>query len=403
MRHWGVVLRMSVFGAAVVAASWQANGACENTGSFEVWRAEFRRYAANAGISERSLRDAFDTASFSKKVLARDRRQGFFAQSFMSFAKRLLPASRIANGQRKLKEHRSIFASAEKTYGVPGPVITAFWALESDFGTGMGKDHVLDSLVTLAYDCRRSDLFRRELLAALRIIDRGDLRGSDMIGSWAGELGQTQFLPSHYLAHAVDFDGDGRRDLFNSPADIIASTAAYMRHIGWKPGEPWLEEVRVPSNLPWQEADLAISHSRSRWANWGVRLASGAAMPRDELQASLLLPMGRSGPAFLAYDNFKTVYLEWNKSLNYATTAAYLATRLAGARPMQEGDQESPTLDQKGMMRLQTILAKRGHVVGKIDGVIGAQTRAAVKKEQLRLGMPADSYPTPELLARLGG
>ncbi|MFM1813852.1 MAG: hypothetical protein RLZ98_547 [Pseudomonadota bacterium] len=388
---------------AILSLGDGAHAACRTSGSFEAWRSAFRQHAAREGVSEGTLRRALDTASYSERVVARDRRQGFFAQSFLAFKKKLATPNRVKSGRRKLQQHASIFAAVDKKYGVPATVITAFWALESDFGAGMGKDRVLDALATLAYDCRRSDLFRRELLAALKIIDRGDLQPQDMIGSWAGELGQTQFLPTHYLNHAVDFDGDGRRDLFRSPADIIASTAAYMRHIGWKRGEPWLEEVHVPPNLKWQEADLEISHPRSVWAAWGVRKAGGGGLASDSLKASLLLPMGRHGPAFLAYDNFKTVYLEWNNSLNYATTAAYLATRIAGAGPMREGSEALEAIDGKTMQRLQRALVRRGHDVGKIDGVIGAKTRAAVKKEQLRLGLPPDSYPTVELLSRLGG
>ena len=387
----------------VVVGSVGPAEACRNRGSFDAWLDKFRGEAIRKGVSRATVRDALDDVEFSRRIIRRDRRQGFFAQSFRSFSRKLATKHRVRSGGRKLRQHKAIFRSVNRKYGVPGPVITAFWALESDFGVGMGKDKVLTSLATLAYDCRRSDLFRRELLAALRIIDRGDLRPSDMIGSWAGELGQTQFLPTHYLKHAVDYNGDGRRDLFRTPADIIASTAAYMKHIGWKRGQPWLHEVRVPRRMRWREADLRIAHPRSKWASWGVRRANGGALKKDGLRASLLLPMGRRGPAFLVYDNFKTVYLEWNKSLNYATTAAYLATRLAGAPRMRLGDKDIPVLKRRAAMRLQRTLRRRGHDVGKIDGILGAKTRAAVKKEQIRLGMPADSYPTPELVERLGG
>ena len=256
-----------------------------------------------------------------------------------------------------------MFARAEKEYGVPGPVIAGFWALESDFGAGMGKLSVLRSLATLAYDCRRGEMFTREFIAALKIIDRGDLRPADMIGSWAGELGQTQFLPTHYLAHAVDYDGDGHRNLFSSPADVIGSTAAYLKHLGWRAGEPWLEEVRAPRNLNWAEADLTIQHPRSQWAKWGVTRVDGKPMATDALPASLLALMGRDGPLFLVYPNFK-IYLEWNHSLNYATTVAYLATRYAGAPEMRDIGKDIPSLTLDQAKELQTLLTRHGHDVG---------------------------------------
>lgn len=373
---------------------------CQNTQSFGNWLRDFRREAAAAGVKPSTLATVLDDMTLDPTIIARDRRQSFFGQSFIEFRGKLISRNRITNGQRQLEKYRPIFARAEKEYGVPGPVITGFWALESDFGAGMGKLPVLRSLATLAYDCRRGEMFTREFIAALKIIDRGDLMPADMIGSWAGELGQTQFLPTHYLAHAVDYDGDGRRDLFSSPADVIGSTAAYLKHIGWRAGEPWLEEVRAPRNLNWAEADLTIQHPRSQWAQWGVTRVDGKPLTSDGMQGSLLALMGRDGPLFLVYPNFR-VYLEWNHSLNYATTVAYLATRYAGAPEMRDIGKGVPSLSLDQAKELQTLLSRSGHDVGRIDGIIGAGTRAAVKKEQLRLGLVPDAYPTEELLQRL--
>jgi lytic murein transglycosylase len=294
----------------------------------------------------------------------------------------------------------AIFARAEQQYGVPAAVITAFWGLESDFGANMGKDQSLRALASLAYDCRRSDMFRGHLFDALRLIERGDLTAAEMIGSWAGELGQTQMMPSEYFKYAVDYDGDGRRNLLRSAADVIGSTANYLVNLGWRRGEPWLQEVRVPANLPWDQADLAIQHPRSKWAQWGVRLAGGRALPSDNLPASLLLPMGRFGPAFLAYDNFQ-VYLKWNNSLVYSTTAAYYATRLAGAPAMVRSTGSIPPVTAEQIREIQLLLIRAGQDVGGADGKVGLQTRAAIKAQQIKYGLPADSYPTPELLARM--
>ncbi len=389
-----------IFLPVVSALPNSAEAACTNTERFSTWLKRFKQHARNQGVSNRTIRAALGGMTLSKKVLSRDRRQGFFAQTFASFSRKLATEHRRKAGIRKIKKLRSYFERARKKYGVPPEVITGFWALESDFGVGMGKFPVMKALATLAYDCRRKELFEGELLAALKIIDRGDLRVSDMIGSWAGELGQTQFLPTHYLNHAVDFDGDGHANLFKSEADIIGTTAAFIQHLGWRRGEPWLQEVRVPAKLPWQEADLSIQHPRSKWTAWGVRNADGSALKRDSMPASLLLPMGRKGPAFLAYNNFK-VYVEWNNSLTYATTAAYLATRIAGAPTMRGRNRDIPGLSASGVRELQRILSRRGFDVGKADGIIGAKTRKAVRTMQLKYGLPADSYPTAALLRKL--
>jgi membrane-bound lytic murein transglycosylase B len=271
----------------------------------------------------------------------------------------------------------------------------------------MGSLPTLRSLVSLAYDCRRSQMFASETIAALKIIDRGDLTPDEMVGSWAGELGQTQFLPTHYFNYAVDYDGDGRRDLLHSAEDVIGSTANYIATgLKWRRGEPWLQEVRVPQNsatgFPWDQADLTIQLPRSKWSQLGVTGADGRALPNDNLPASLLLPMGRMGPAFLAYANF-AAYTEWNNSLIYSTTAGYLATRIAGAPPMRRPAGAVAQLPFNEIKELQGLLVRAGFDVGKVDGVLGQQSRTAVKAMQVKYGLPADSWPTAELLARMRG
>lgn len=406
-----LTLALILLGPATVPhASAQAQAAgsaaadCRNTGTFDAWLDDFRKEALAQGITGATVAAALDGVTFDRRVIARDRKQSFFAQGFLSFSDRLISQSRIRNGLARLKQHRALFAKVEKDYGVPGPVIAGLWALESDYGAFMGKMSILRSLATLAYDCRRGEVFRAELMDTLRIIDRGDLRPEEMIGAWAGELGQTQFLASRYLEHAVDYDGDGRRNLIASVPDVLASTANYLVHLGWRRGEPWLQEVRVPSvdngELPWDQADLAIKHTRAKWADWGVTLPDGRPLPAESPPASLLLPMGRHGPAFLAYPNFE-VYLQWNRSLIYCITASYLGTRLAGAPPMYRGAKDIPELSFAELKELQQQLVRHGYEVGEVDGKLGAATRASVKAAQMKFGLPADSYPTPELLARL--
>jgi lytic murein transglycosylase len=394
-------LKTAVAAGAMLAVSTLSVSAQQCGGDFNRWLANFKQEARAKGISQATLDAAEPLMEFDREVVSRDRGQKVFTQTFLEFSKRMAEGHRIGQGQQRLKQQAALFQRIEQRFGVPGPVLVAFWGLETDFGGYMGKMPTLRSVTTLAFDCRRSELFRKQLLASLQIIQRGDQTPESMIGPFAGELGQLQFLPEHYAEHAVDFDGDGRRDLIRSSADALASAANYMQKLGWKAGQPWLQEVRVPANMPWEQADAAIDHPVSQWTKWGVRAANGS-LGADNLAASLILPMGRNGPAFLAYPNFK-IYTEWNQSLNYATTAAYLATRLAGAPRLDPGRGDTDGLSFEETRQLQQILQRRGYDVGKIDGIIGAQTRAAVRDMQKKTGLPADSYPTPELLSRLRG
>jgi lytic murein transglycosylase len=400
-------MKMRLFGgvvAALLLACTAANAQaaiCRNTGSFDAWLAAFKREAAAQGISAQAIAAASPAMVLDQRIINIDRGQRVFTQTFLQFSDRMAAAYRIQRGSQLIASNKATFARIDQQYGVPAPVIVAFWGLESDFGANMGKERTLSAITSLAYDCRRGDKFRAQLLDALRLIQRGDLQPAEMVGSWAGELGQTQMMPSEYNKFGVDYDGDGKRNLLRSAADVLGSTANYLVNLGWKRGEPWLQEVRVPTNLPWDQADLAIQLPRSKWAGVGVTLADGHALPSDSLAASLLLPMGRLGPAFLAYSNFQ-VYLQWNNSLVYSTTAAYLATRIAGAPAMHRGA-AIPGLAFNDIKTLQSLLARAGYDVGAVDGFLGLKTRQAVKAMQTKYGLPADSYPTPELLARMRG
>ena len=377
--------------------------ACHNGASFDRFLAELKQQAVADGVSQRAVAEAAPYLVYDQGIVNRDRGQRVFGQVFTQFAGRMAAPYRMQQGQARIKTYGAAFARAEKEYGVPPAVIAAFWGLESDFGANMGNLPTLRSLVSLAYDCRRSERFVGETIAALKIIDRGDLSPEEMVGSWAGELGQTQFLPTHYFTYAVDYGG--RRNLLSSPEDVIGSTANYIANgLKWRRGEPWLQEVRVttPVNFPWDQADLTIQLPRSKWAQLGVTYPDGKALPNDDMPASLLLPMGRTGPAFLAYANF-AAYTEWNNSLIYSTTAGYLATRIAGAPPMQRPTAPVAQLPLNELRELQQLLVRAGYNVGKIDGVMGQQSRSAVKAMQIKYGLPADSWPTAELLARMRG
>jgi lytic murein transglycosylase len=394
----GLIVGLLAFAPAPALAQ---NANCRNAGSFDRWLADFKKEAAAKGISAAAINGASPYLVLDQRIINIDRGQRFFSQNFLEFSDKMLAAYRLQQGAAQIRKYQGVFAREEQEFGVPAAVITAFWGLESDFGAGQGKDQALKSLATLAYDCRRSDMFRGHLFDALRMIERGDLRPEEMIGSWAGELGQTQMMPSEYYRDAVDYDGSGRRDLIRSVPNVIGSTGKYLTYLGWKRGEPWLQEVHAPANLPWDQADLSIQHPRSQWTAWGVTRADGKPLPSDSLPASLVLPMGRFGPTFMAYNNFQ-VYLKWNQSLMYALTAAYFATRLEGAPAMRRGG-EIPKLSFEETRELQQILEKRGYDIGRTDGILGLKSRSAVREMQIKFGLPADSWPTAEFLTRLRG
>ena len=396
-------LIVAAFAALLAVTPAQAQRAsCHRGASFEQWLDQFKREAVAEGVSPRTIAAASHLMVYDQQVVNKDRGQKVFSQTFLEFSDRMVAKHRIDGGIQRIAKNRPLFQRVEQQFGVPAPVIAAFWALETDFGGFMGNLPTIKSVTSLAYDCRRPDLFRKQLVASLKIVERGDLSPDQMIGPFAGELGQFQFLPAHYFDYGVDYDGDGRRDLIRSTPDALASAANYLSKIGWKRDQPWLEEVRAPAQMDWAQADLTIQHPRAQWARFGVTKADGSPIAADAQPASLLLPMGRFGPAFLAYHNFHA-FLEWNQSIVYSTSAAYLATRIAGAPPMHRGSGKVVPFASAQIRELQTLLARRGHDVGKIDGFLGLKSRAAVKAEQIKLGLPADSYPTPELVQRLQG
>lgn len=385
---------IAAFGLVLMLSAPAAAQSCG--GNFSAWLNGVKQEAQQKGISGAGLA-ALSKARRDPKVISRDRAQGVFTQTFLKFSGRMISSHRLKQGAANLRKYKRVFAEAKQQYGVPGPVIAAFWALETDFGAVQGNFSTLNALATLGHDCRRPELFRPQLIALAQLIELG-IVPANVKGAWAGEIGQTQMLPSDYLERGRDGDGDGRVDLKGSAPDAIMTTAAFLKDLGWRAGEPWLEEVNLPKNLPWEEARLDNPLPRSQWVEWGVT-GRNAPLKPDNLRAALLMPMGRNGPAFLGYSNYR-IYLEWNQSFIYTVTAAYLATRLAGAKRYNNGN-PSPGLSQNQMKSLQQKLAARGHDVGKIDGILGAGTRAAVRAEQKRLGLPADAWPTKGLLSKL--
>lgn len=366
-------------------------------GPFNAFLSGVKSEATAMGYTPATVDRFLANARIDKKVLKADRSQGVFKLNFTQFAQRVISASRLTKGKQNRKKYNKTLTNVQRTYGVDPAVMLAFWALETDYGTFQGDFNTLNALLTLSHDCRRPELFRPQIFSALELYKRGDFSPTKTTGAWAGEIGMVQMLPGDIIARGVDGDGDGQVSLKTSAADALMSGANVISGHGWRPNEPWLVEITVPQNLDWSKTGLDKSMSVAEWANRGVK-ARGK-MPSDALQASVLLPQGRNGPAFLALPNFK-VYFEWNKSFVYVTTAAYFATRIAGAPRFIEGNPD-PSLSDSQMKSLQRKLNKRGYDVGKIDGILGAKTRAAVQAEQARLGLPADAWPTKSLLGKL--
>ena len=354
--------------------------------------------AIAAGASAEAADKALAGAQIDPNVLSRDRAQGVFKQTFLEFSQRTVSQARLDIGRQKIKQFADVFAKAERDYGVPPGVITAFWAMETDFGAVQGDFNTRNALVTLAHDCRRPELFRPQLIALIEMVQHGDLDPATNTGAWAGEIGQVQMLPRDIVAYGMDGDGDGHVRLKQSGPDAILTAAKFIQHLGFERGQPWLQEVTVPDNLPWEKSGLGGSMTAGEWFALGVK-------PRDgntsfgNLKGDLVLPQGRRGPAFIAYPNFK-IYLEWNKSFIYTTSAAYFATRFAGAQPYVKGTPEQGLANDQ-MKELQSKLQSKGYDVGEIDGILGSGTRVAIQKEQQRLGMPADGWATLGLLSAL--
>ncbi|TDK38886.1 lytic murein transglycosylase [Rhizobium deserti] len=354
--------------------------------------------AVAAGAPQSAADQALEGAQIDPKVLSRDRAQGVFRQTFLEFSQRTVSQARLDIGRQKLKQYADVFDRAQKEFGVAPGIITAFWAMETDFGAVQGDFNTRNALVTLSHDCRRPELFRPQLIALIEMVQHGDLDPATNTGAWAGEIGQVQMLPEDIIAHGADGDGDAHINVKTSAPDAILTAAKFIQSMGFAAGQPWIQEVSLPESLPFEKSGLGNEIPASEWFALGVA-------PRDgntgfgNLPAALVLPQGRKGPAFLTYPNFK-IYLEWNQSFIYTTSAAYFATRLSGAPPYQKGNPE-PGLDDARMKALQTKLQALGHDIGKVDGILGSGTRVAVQKEQKRLGLPADGWPTQALLGAL--
>lgn len=372
--------------------------------SFNAWKNDFRGYAVAKGIDVRLFEQAFKDITPDPDVVKADYSQPEFTRPVWEYLNSAVSAIRIKNGEKKMVEQQATLAAIEQQYQVDHQVIMAIWGMESGFGAFTGNKQVIRSLATLAYEGRRISFAKEQLIAALQILQQGDVKPNDMLGSWAGAMGQTQFIPTTYLAMAVDFDKDGHRNIWTSVPDALASTANYLAHSNWQYGETWGHEVKLPKNFDYSLTDISTKKTVTRWQAMGVTLANGQAIPASEqqLNAAIILPAGARGPAFMIYRNFFAI-MRYNNSTSYALAVSLLMDNFKGKGGAIKGTwpTDDKPLSRTERIELQTLLNERDHNAGHADGIIGANTRKAIRLFQQNLALPADGYPTHELLQRL--
>jgi len=387
-----------LFSFAVVLLASQAQA--EQSQPFDVWLKEFRAEAARAGVDDVTLDKALGSVSPVPRVLELDKRQPEFMLTLWRYMDIYVPDTRIAKGKEMLKKHAALLAEIEKDYGVPPRFLVAFWGVETDFGRNFGAFHMLSSVATLAHDARRADFFKTQLLSAIKLVARGDVP-IDVKSSWAGAMGNMQFIPTTFEAYAVDRDGDGRRDLWNSLPDAFASASNYLKRVGWNPEYTWGREISLPKDFDWSLAGLQEKKSLVEWQKLGVRKVGGGNLPTKDIQASLLLPVGASGPAFLVYSNFRTI-MRWNASQLYAIAVGHLADRFIGLPPLSvKKPANAKMLRYADISEMQRLLTQLGFDTGGIDGRAGPMTRGAIRSFQKANRLAADAHPTFGLLERL--
>lgn len=370
--------------------------------SFADWRADLRMQALSEGITPLLFEQAFAGLTPDPQVIAADQSQPEFSRPVWEYLDSAVSSWRVARGKALLAEHAKTLQTIEARYQVEPSILVAVWGMESSFGQQIGNKSVIRSLATLAYEGRRSDFWRSQLIAALQILQEGDTSLAGMIGSWAGAMGQTQFMPTTYRQYAVDFTGDGRRDIWNSSADALASAANYLSLSGWQHEQPWGLEVQLPSRgFDYAQADGQQSKTLEQWLALGLTARGSIDRQHLQNQATLFLPSGYQGPAYLLLDNFRSI-LKYNNSSSYALAIGLLSNALDGDyRAPAAWPKHDRMLSRTERFELQTLLNQLGFPSGKPDGIIGVNSRQAVRSFQQTQGLPADGYPNESLLERL--
>ena len=390
--------------APVTAEAAQAAGVSPDELALEQgfarWVAGFMESARTAGVDDATLHQAFDGAHYVARAVDADRKQPEFTRAVWDYVDAIVSPSRVLHGQQKLAEVQAALAAAETSYGVPQATIVAIWGMESDYGANYGDIPTIDALATLGVEGRREAWARTQLMAALKILQSGDIDRAHMIGSWAGAMGQTQFLPSAFLSFAVDADGDGRRDIWGSMPDVTASTANFLARSGWQPGQAWGAEVKLPDGFDAGRADDSLRQTSAQWAGEGVQSLDGSPLP-ELPDGAIFLPAGARGPAFLVGANFRTL-LRYNNSTSYALAVSLLAQRIAGGPGVQGAwPRDLQPLAREQLKAMQQALNDRGLNAGEVDGQMGPATRQALRAWQRSRNLPADGFPTLDQLAQL--
>ncbi len=372
-----------------------------NNRAFQNWIPGFKARARAAGIKQSVLDSAFRGVRYNAKVVERDRNQSEFTKQIWEYLDSAVSDTRVRNGKAALRDNRRVLAEIEARYGVEAEVVTAVWGLESAYGSFRGDTPIIEALATLAFDGRRGRFFEQQLVAALKIIQAGDVRPNQMTGSWAGAMGHTQFIPTSYLAYAQDFRGDGRRDIWSDdPTDALASTAAYLARFGWRNGQPWGVEVRLPKGFDYSQTGERVKRSPTEWAAMGVRDMKGGRVP-DHGRASILLPAGAQGAAFMIFNNFHVIE-RYNTADAYVIGVGHLSDRIAGAPPIRaKWPRSDRNLRFSEKREMQQRLSSRGFNTYGVDGVIGPNTIQAIRGFQRSQGMVPDGYASFEILRRL--
>lgn len=371
--------------------------------AFKAWLEQFKPKAVSSGISPQTVDYAFSHIRLNAKVLELDRRQPEFTQTFWGYFNRAVTPWRIEQGQKFYQQHRPLLDAVTKKYGVPGRFLVAFWGLETNYGNYTGNINIIESLATLSFDERRSAFFQKQLIAALKILDKQVVPFEEMKGSWAGAMGQCQFMPTNYLRYAVDGDGDGKVDLWHSLPDVFHSMGNFLKALGWHKEETWGREVHLPKGFDLALADGKTKRPLNEWRKMGIHLADGRPLPNVDIKAALLLPSDYRGPFFLVYPNFYVIK-RWNNSNNYALAVGHLADRIVGLPPLsvtQPADDQP--LSKMQTQQIQQHLKNKGYTIGKVDGIAGSQTRQAIRQFQKQNRLPADGQPTAHLLKQLNG
>jgi lytic murein transglycosylase len=377
-----------------------ATPAVQQAQSFPEWLAGLRTEALGQGVRPATFDRAFARVQLRDRVLELDSSQPEFTRQPWQYLDSAVSDARVRNGREKIQQNQTTIRRVSQRSGVPAEVLAAFWGIETDFGRETGGFPVVDALTTLAYQGRRAAYFRTELLAALKILDSGDITPERMNGSWAGAMGMTQFMPTIFLKHAIDEDGDGKRDIWGSLPDVFGSTAKFVLANGWRTGERWGEEVTLPADFPYEQAELTVSKPVSEWRRLGVRPLAGGELAGDG-NASVLLLAGANGPAFLARENFRAI-MKYNPSTSYALAVALLADRMAGGPGVQGSwPRHEAALSKDERTELQQRLTTLGFEPGTADGIVGANTRNAVRRFQKSIGTVPDGFATKSLLERL--